>query len=236
MKESEITDEEILEEMNQILMNPQLRKCSQCANADDACTRCAKTGKAIATWMYAGMCPHYETNEERIIRKSRERLMRLEKEQAKDNHLLTMTLNCLDAAMLIMEDFADRVEREYKIADMKGTGDPKVRKSDRLWMSSLKRAMKTMHQNMEGARRQYQHYVMPIYNKVFYDQEKKEYDVELYDDHQSDAMEIAQLILRYFNVAFLNKEVSDKVFNMLKEMKPIGVLEETDINHYNFRR
>ena len=102
MKESEITDEEILEEMNQILMNPQLRKCSQCANADDACTRCAKTGKAIATWMYAGMCPHYETHEERIVRKSREALRKQELEQKKDNLLLTMSLNSLDAAMLIM--------------------------------------------------------------------------------------------------------------------------------------
>ena len=236
MKESEITDEQILEETRLILQDTRLRKCSQCANSDEACTRCDKTGKSIATWMYAGNCPHYETHEERIIRKSREALRRQEKEEEKDNHLLTMALNCIDAAMLMMEDFADRVEKEYKLADLRGSGDPRVRKKDRLWISQLKKAINSMNAHLEGTRRQYQHYIMPIYNKVFFDKERNEYDVELYDDHQSDAMEIAQLVLRYFNVAFLNKENSEKIFSFVKSMEATGCLEESDINHYNFRR
>ena len=38
MKESEITDEQIIEEVQEILSNPQLRKCSQCANSNEECT------------------------------------------------------------------------------------------------------------------------------------------------------------------------------------------------------
>ena len=186
--------------------------------------------------MYAGMCKWYETHNERIIRQTRENLKKQEREEQKVNHLLTMALNCIDASMLFLEDFAQRVEKEYKIAELKGTGDPRVRKADRTWIGNLKKANKAMINNIEGARRQFQHYVMPIYNKVFYDKEVKQYDVEMYDDHQSDCSELAHLILRYFDVAFLNKSNADAVIELMKSMKSCGVMEESDFNHYNFRR
>lgn len=236
MKESEITDEQIIEEVQEILSNPQLRKCSQCANSNEECTWCSQMNKPLAKWMYAGMCKWYETHNERIIRQTRENLKKQEREEQKVNHLLTMALNCIDASMLFLEDFAQRVEKEYKIAELKGTGDPRVRKADRTWIGNLKKANKAMINNIEGARRQFQHYVMPIYNKVFYDKEVKQYDVEMYDDHQSDCSELAHLVLRYFDVAFLNKSNADAVIELMKSMKSCGVMEESDFNHYNFRR
>ena len=155
MKESEVTDEQILKEAREILANPQLRKCQQCANANEDCSWCSQLKKPLAKYMYAGMCKFFETNEERIIRQTREALRRQEKEERKVNHLLTMALNCIDTSMLFLEDFAQRVEREYKMAEMKGTGDPRVRKADRNWIANLKKANKAMLNNIEGARKQY---------------------------------------------------------------------------------
>lgn len=236
MKESDVTDAQIMEEVKEILSNPQLRRCSQCAYSNEDCSWCSQMKKPLAKFMYAGMCKYFETNEERIIRQTRENLKKQEREEQKVNHLLTMALNCIDASMLFLEDFAQRVEKEYKIAELKGTGDPRVRKADRTWIGNLKKANKAMMNNIDGARKQFQHYVMPIYNKVFYDKEVKQYDVEMYDDHQSDCTELAHLVLRYFDVAFLNKSNADAVIELMKSMKSCGVMEESDFNHYNFRR
>lgn len=236
MKESDVTNEQILTEAKQILSNPQLRRCALCANSNEECSWCEKFGKTISKVSYAGHCKFYETHEERIIRQTRENLRRQEKEERKVNHLLTMALNCIDASMLFLEDFAQRVEKEYKIADLKGTGDPRVRKADRNWIANLKKANKAMFNNIDGARKQYQHYVMPIFNKVFFDKDVNRYDVEMYDDHQSDCNELAHLVLRYFDIAFLNKANADAVIKLMKSMKSCGVMEESDFNHYNFRR
>lgn len=236
MKESDITDEQILEEAREILSNPQLRRCNQCAYANEDCSRCSKIDKPLTKFMYAGMCKFYETNEEKIIRETREALKRQEKEEQKVNHLLTMALNCIEASMLFLEDFAERVENEYHIAEKKGTGSPQVRKADRLWIGNLKRASNEMKRGMEIARRQYNHYVMPIFNKVFYDKDVKQYDVEMYDDHMSDSWELANLVLRYFDVAFLNKSNADQVIDLMSKMDSYGVLEESDFKRYNYKR
>ena len=236
MKESDVTDAQIMEEVKEILSNPQLRRCSQCAYSNEDCSWCSQMKKPLAKFMYAGMCKYFETNEERIIRQTRENLKKQEREEQKVNHLITMALNCIDASMLFLEDFAQRVEKEYKIAELKGTGDPRVRKADRNWIANLKKANKAMLNNIEGARKQYQYYVMPIFNKVFYDKDVQKYDVEMYDDHQSDCNELAHLVLRYFDVAFLNKANADAVIELMKSMKSCGVMEESDFNHYNFRR
>lgn len=236
MKISEVTDEQILDEARDILSNPQMRRCSQCANANEECTWCSQLKKPLTKYMYAGICKFYETHDERIIRQTRENLKRQEKEEEKVNHLLTMALNCIDASMLFLEDFACRVEKEYKLAEYRGTGDPRVRKADRNWIANLKKANKAMMNHIDGARKQYQHYVMPIFNKVFYDKDIQKYDAEMYDDHQSDCSELANLVLRYFDVAYLNKDNAEAVIALMKSMKSCGVMEESDFAHYNFRR
>jgi hypothetical protein len=42
--------------------------------------------------------------------------------------------------------------------------------------------------------------------------------------------------MRYFDVAFLNKANADEILDLMKKMDSCGVMEESDFNHYNFRR
>lgn len=167
MKESEISDSQILEEVKDILSDHRLRRCRQCTHSSADGTRCTQLKIPISPYQYAGECKHYITNEELVIQQTREALKLHEKEERKINHLLTMCLNSLDASMLFLEDFANRVETEYKRAE---------------------------------------------------------------------ARELAHLVLRYFDVAYLNKDNADAVIDLMKKMDSCGVMEESDFNHYNFRR
>lgn len=236
MKNSEITDEQILKETKELLKNPQLRRCEQCVHAIDDCSWCDALKKQLHRHMYAGLCKYYETEEERMLRQMREALKEHEKEQRKVNYLLTMCLNSIEVAMLFMEDFSGRVESEYKRAEAKGIGDARVRKADRLWMGNLKKSIKSMKTHLDGVQKQYNHYVMPLLNKVFFDRDKQQYDVEMYDDHMSDSWELAHLVLRYFDVAFENTRNADALLNIMKEMKGSGVLEDKDYQHYQYIR
>lgn len=236
MKNSEITDEQILKETKELLKNPQLRRCEQCVHAIDDCSWCDALKKQLHRHMYAGLCKYYETEEERLLRQMREAIAEHEKEQRKVNYLLTMCLNTIEVSMLFMEDFSGRVESEYKRAEAKGVGDARVRKADRLWMGELKKAIKGIQKNLEGARKQYNHFIMPLLNKVFYDRENQEYNCEMYDDHMSDAFELAQMVLRYFDITYNNTRNAQAIINIMKEMKGSGVLEEKDYQHYNFIR
>ena len=236
MKNSEITDEQILKETKELLKNPQLRRCEQCVHAIDDCSWCDALKKQLHRHMYAGLCKYYETEEERMLRQMREAIAKHEKEQRKVNYLLTMSLNCIEACMLFLEDFNRRVEAEYKRAEAKGIGDERVRKADRLWIGNYKKASKAMKNHLDGVQKQYNHFIMPLLNKVFYNKDKQEYDCEMYDDHMSDAFELAQMVLRYFDVAFNNTRNADALLNIMKEMESSGVLEETDYNHYKFIR
>lgn len=236
MKNSEITDEQILKETKELLKNPQLRRCEQCVHAIDDCSWCNALKKQLYKHMYAGLCKYYEAEEERMLRQMREAIAEHEKEQRKVNYLLTMSLNCIEACMLFLEDFNRRVEAEYQRAEAKGIGDGRVRKADRLWIGNYKKASKAMKNHLDGVQKQYNHFIMPLLNKVFYDREAQEYNCEMYDDHMSDAFELAQMVLRYFDVAFNNTRNADALLNIMKEMKSSGVLEETDYNHYKFIR
>lgn len=236
MKEQDITDEQILAESREILENPKMRKCCQCAWADDACTKCSKTGVALARWMYSGLCPHYETDEDRIIRLSRERLKKMEREERKINILLTLCQNASDIGLILLEDIEARLEREYSLADRNNTGDPRVRKTDREWIRKLKNAIKEMKRHAEGMRRQYNHFIMPIYNKIFFDKETKSYDADSYDDHNEDAYQLAEVLLRYFDGTYNNKHKAEGFKKAVMGLSEYQILEENDYKRYNFKR
>jgi GGDEF domain-containing protein len=93
-----------------------------------------------------------------------------------------------------------------------------------------------MKTHIEGVQKQYQHYIMPTYNKVFFDKETGQYDVEAYDDHQEDMFEVAELNMRYFDVAFLNLNNAKKIMDELKAMATYRVFEDKDYKRYNFKR
>lgn len=232
--ERNYTDEQILNEARAIMQNTQLRYCKTCHHWNER--HCHKLGKEVPSFQYAGMCKYYETNEEKILRESREAIERLEHEERKLNHLLTLSLNSIESAMLFLEDFSSRVEKEYRKAEQKGIGDAKSRRNDREWISKLSRSYKQMHNLIEGARRQYSHFIEPQLNKVFMDKETGTYDAASYDDHMSDAFEIAKLVFMYFDKAYNNAQNAEAVFNLLSTLQGCGVMEEKDFKKYDFKR
>lgn len=234
MDNKEITDEQILEEVKEIVSNPEHRRCNQCTHSNDACDWCYKLRIPLTKFMYAGHCRSYETEEQKLIRQTREAIEQHAKENRKCNHILTMSLNCYEIGNILFEDFVSRVEAEYKRAEMRGLGDPNVRKADRAWMATTKRAFKAIKQHAEGAAKQYQHYIMPLFNKVFNDNGR--YDVEAYDDHLSDVFEMAEVLMRYHNAAFLNLKNAEKVMTLLQEMEGSDVFTEEDLKKYQFKR
>jgi hypothetical protein len=234
MENKDITDEQILEEVKEIVSNPEHRRCNQCRHSNEACDWCTKLRIPLSKFMYAGHCRSYETEEQKLIRQTREAIEQQAKENRKVNHILTMSLNCFEIGNILLDDFVERVENEYKRAEKRGVGDARVRRADRTWMSTTKRAYKAIKTHAEGAAKQYQHYIMPMFNKVF--NEDGRYDVEAYDDHLSDVFEMAEVLLRYHNAAFLNLKNAEKVMDMLKEMEGSEVFTEDDLKRYQFKR
>lgn len=235
MKEERYTDEQIRAEVNKTLENPQLRRCSHCFYGED-CTRCKKLNIPISKYQYAGFCKHFITNEEKLVEEAKEAMALTAKNERKLNHILTMMLNGVEAAMLFMEDFEQRIEAEYKRAEARGTGDPKVRKSDRQWIANLTRAYKAIKKDLEGARRQYTHFFEPMLNKVFFDNESKVYDAQSYDDHMSDANELARVMMKYFDKAYLSFDNADAIEKYIDSLDGVGVMVDEDYKRYNLRR
>lgn len=235
MKEERYTDDQIRAEVNKTLENPQLRRCSHCFYGED-CTRCKKLNIPISKYQYAGFCKHFLTNEEKLIEEAKEAMALTAKNERKLNHILTMMLNGVEAAMLFMEDFEQRIEAEYKRAEARGTGDPKVRKSDKQWIANLTRAYKAIKKDLEGARRQYTHYFEPMLNKVFFDKESKVYDAQSYDDHMSDANELARVMMKYFDKAYLSFDNADAIEKYIDSLEGVGVMVDEDYKRYNLRR
>ena len=235
MTEERYTDDQIRAEVNKTLENPQLRRCSHCFYGED-CTRCKKLNIPISKYQYAGFCKHFITNEEKLVEEAKEAMALTAKNERKLNHILTMMLNGVEAAMLFMEDFEQRIEAEYKRAEARGTGDPKVRKSDRQWIANLTRAYKAIKKDLEGARRQYTHYFEPMLNKVFFDKESKVYDAQSYDDHMSDANELARVMMKYFDKAYLSFDNADAIEKYIDSLEGVGVMVDEDYKRYNLRR
>jgi hypothetical protein len=232
----DVTDDQIVAEAKMILEDKRLRKCSQCSKYDEKTHRCSFTGQEYSAFTYAGNCVGYETNEQKLVREAREAMAQLEKEERKLNHLLTMTINSIEMALLFLEDFSTRIEKEYKRAEAKRMGDPRCRKNDREWIGKMTRSMKQMNNLIEGVRRQYTHYIEPQLNRVFMDKESGSYDAVSYDDHLSDVYEISKLTLMYFDKAYESKENADAVFNLLESLHGCEVMESADYKRYNFVR
>lgn len=229
------TDDQIREEVVKVLENPEMRKCYHCVHGED-CRECKMLHIPISKYQYAGRCKHYITNEELMVLQTKERIAKIEKEEKKINHILTMSLNCIETAMLFLEDFEARVESSYREADAKGTGDAKARKNDRQWIASLSRSFKNMQGHMEGIRRQYTHFFEPQLNKVFFDKEKNTYDAESYDDHMSDAHELARVMMKYFDKSYLSFDNARSIEGYIDSLNGTGVMEDVDYRRYNLRR
>ena len=228
-------DEQIKTEINKTLENPQMRKCYQCVHGEN-CRECEQLHIPISKYQYAGACKFYITNEELMLKQAKEAMERMEKEEKKLNHILTMALNSVETAMLFLEDFESRLEAQYKAAEAKGTGDAKVRKADRQWIATMSRAYKNMKKDIESARRQYTHFFEPQLNKVFFDKTTKIYDATSYDDHMSDANELARVMMKYFDKSYLSFENAQAIESFIESLDGTGVMEASDYKRYNLRR
>ena len=71
MVERNYSDEQIREEVNKTLSNPQLRQCSHCIHGADFTTY-AKLHIPISKYQYCGFCKHFMTNEEKMIQEASE--------------------------------------------------------------------------------------------------------------------------------------------------------------------
>ena len=226
-----ITDEQILAEGRRLLEEKALRRCKQCANSNSDCSMCSQLRIPIHPYTYAGECKYFITDEEKLLRESRESMAKQERQERKLNHLLTCCIDCIDAATIFLEDFESRLESLYKIAEIRGTGDPGVRKHDREWVRRLKVALKSMSTHVANAQKQYQHYVVPIINKPYYNVLDKQFDLSMFDDHLFDANQVARLVLLYSQI----EGSGDEVFEFMDGLKKIGVMEDSDYKHYVFR-
>ena len=226
-----ITDEQILTERRRLLEEKALRRCRQCANSNSDCSMCSQLRIPIYPYTYAGECKYFITDEEKLLRESRESMAKQERQERKLNYLLTCCIDCIDAATIFLEDFESRMESLYKIAEVRGTGDANVRKHDKEWVRKLKMALKSMSTHISNAQKQYQHYVVPIINKPFYDITKKEFDLSMFDGHLFDANQVARLVLLFSQI----ESDDDEVFALLDRLKKIEVMEDSDYMHYVFR-
>ena len=232
---SKYSDEQIKKEVTKTLENPELRKCFQCVYGED-CRECKHLRIPITKYQYAGHCKYYMTNEELMLLQAKKRMEEIEREEKKLNHLLTISLNSIEVAMLLMEDFEQRVEEQYRTAETRGTGDPRARKNDRQWLATLKVSYKNMLKHIEGLRRQYTHFFEPQLNKVFFDKETKVYDAISYDDHMSDAHELTRIIMKYLDKSYLSFENATAIEGYIDSLSGTGVMEESDYKRYNLRR
>ena len=73
-------------------------------------------------------------------------------------------------------------------------------------------------------------------NKVFFDKESKVYDAQSYDDHMSDANELARVMMKYFDKAYLSFDNADAIEKFIDSLEGVGVMEEADYKRYNLRR
>ena len=234
--ERNYTDEQILNEARTIMANPELRRCSNCHHYNINTGMCEQLHKPYSRIQYAGLCKYYETNEEKALRETREAAERLEREEQKINHVLTLAITSIDCALIFLGNFESRVEADYKRAVARKIADERKHRKDKQWIDSTEAAIKRMRGFMQDVEKQYNHYIQPHLNKVMTDKETKKYDFRSYDDHLQDAHELAKLLVLYFEKTFGIMENSDKVFALLESMQGCGVLDEKDLRKFDFKR
>ena len=231
-----IPNEDILAEAKESLSDITMRKCNQCAWRNQDCTFCTKKKIKIASWMYAGLCSDYETDEERIIKMSKQRTDYILREERKINIMMTMCLNSIDMAMLFLEDIESRLKKQYSIAEEDGSVDEKIKKADKEWIRTLKMGSKQIANHAEGMRKHYTHGFMPMFNKIFIDKTTEQYNASMFDDHQEDVCKLAEIFLRYFDGALNNPEKPKEFRESIMQLSSKTIFDNNDYKRYLLKR
>jgi len=202
-----------------------LKRCADCAYAEQNCTWCARLQKHILPYAYAGPC--FATNQE-LVQKEAERWAKAEK---KINWLITVMLNMVTGASTVLEDIESRMMEFHKEVE-----DKKVIRNDKDWVAKHDRALKEMKRHIEGIRKQYSCFFQPDLDMIFKDKETGKYDVAAYDQNLCDPHELCRLVMLYWDKGFDNIENAQKIFDFICTLQGEGVFEPRDIEHYRIRK
>lgn len=255
MKEENYTEEQIRAEVNSHLENVKLRRCCQCSNRNQTCTRCEELGIPISRYMYAGHCKFYKTDEQKMIEEAKAAIAMHDKETKKKDRSLTMSFASSGMSMVFLEDFLARIETEYNDAlkrieaKYKGKSErmdeddeqylkdkKKEYKRCKTYVESLISALKKMQFHLNEARKQYVHFVEPKLNKAFFNEDHTAFNGEEYDSHGEDVFEMCEVLQKYFDATYMNQENTIVIHNCIDSLPGERLWNKEDYKRYKFRR
>lgn len=240
MKAQLPTEETLREEIRAtIAENPHFRQCINCCHFSGVTNICDISNRKI--YPYVPACSHYETAEERLLRKTIEDLTAQARECEKIEFLLAMSLTAANMTSLFIEDFERRVktvyQREKKSKDKAGRSKNNLRKDLDL-ATQMDNALGKIDHHLGEIEKQYRHYIQSHVDKIF----KKHgvYNDKAHDQFHADAGEFARFLLELARVAHYNRDNADELYDRMKEMLNRNPTEEDntfclddkDINHY----
>lgn len=235
----EVTDNQIREQIADVMKeNPHLKKCATCFHRDHAAKKCNLLGIAAHDYNYG--CKNHITDEAYMIQQTRERMRKdAEREAAEDgeqNWRLTLSLDCLNAALRFLYDFETHAEAHYERAvKAMDLDEAAVSKKEKGFIKDMAKNYKKMIEGIEQAEKYYRHYISPYLNKVFKDADGQ-FCEKSYSDHESDGATIAELALEYADITYGNEKNKLKFIRSLDTYEKAGILSEKSKSHYKFRR
>lgn len=235
----EVTDKQIIEQMDALMKeNPYLKKCATCYFRDHNKKWCVPKNLAAPDYMYG--CNDHITDEQYMIQQTRERMRKdAEREAAEDgeqNWRLTLSLDCLNAALRFLYDFETHAEAHYaRAVKAKDLDEAAVSKKEKGFIKDMAKNYKKMIEGIEQAEKYYRHYISPYLNKVFKDADGQ-FCEKSYSDHESDGATIAELALEYADITYGNEKNKLKFIRSLDTYEKAGILSEKSKSHYKFRR
>lgn len=245
------TNEQIIEEVNKTLENPLLRRCCQCARRNKDCTRCEQLGIPISRFMYAGHCKFYKTDEEQMLEDARKAIAEKDKENRKQDRLLTMSFISAEMSIVFLEDFEarikdeynkaiQRVESKYKNKSQRKTSEDEEYLKDKKkeykkvkdYVDSLIGALKSMDKSLKEARKQFTHFVEPKLNKAFFNEDHTAFYEEEYTNHGQDVFEMCAVNLEYFDLTYMNDDNSKSIKSHMASLPAERLMEKEDYKRY----
>ena len=235
----EVTDNQIRGQIADVMKeNPHLKKCATCYFRDHNKKWCVPKNLAAPDYMYG--CNDHITDEQYMIQQTRKRMeadaKREAAEDGEQNWRLTLSLDCLNAALRFLYDFETHAEAHYERAvKAKDLDEAAVSKKEKGFIKDMCKNYKKMIEGIEQAEKYYRHYISPYLNKVFKDADGQ-FCEKSYSDHESDGATIADLALEYADCTYGNEANRLKVIRFFEELPKAGIMSDKSKGHYKFRR
>ena len=235
----EVTDKEIREQIAEVVKeNPHLKKCATCYFRNHQEKKCILLGIPAKDYRYG--CKNHVTDEEYMLRQTRERMQKEAEAEAKEdgeqNWRLTLSLDCLNAALRFLYDFETHAEAHYERAvKAKDLNEAAVSKKEKQFIKDMAKNYKKMIEGIEQAEKYYRHYISPYLNKVFKDADGQ-FCEKSYSDHESDGATMADLALEYADSTYGNEANRLMVIRFFEGLSKAGIMSDKSKKHYKFKR